>query len=110
MAINFKNPSTPTTPNNSVSKGSQHNTVNPSSQDPGKTSSLEQASKAPLAGESVQLSKDARQLQNVADKIAHQPSVDSERVAQLKQAIADGSYQINNERVASKLLGLEAQL
>lgn len=110
MAINFKNPNTPTTPNNSVAKGAQRNAVNTNSQDSAKTSNLEQTSKAPLAGESVQLSKDARQLQSVSEQIAHQPSVDSERVAQLKQAIADGSYQINNERVASKLLGLEAQM
>lgn len=110
MAINFKNPGTPTTPNNSVSKGAQQNSVKTDSQAPDRASNLEQTNKAPLPGESVQLSKDARQLQSVSEKIAHQPSVDSEKVAQLKQAIADGSYQIDNERVASKLLGLETQL
>lgn len=109
MAINFKNPNTPTTPNNSISKGSTQSVVKTNSQAPSKASNPEQANKTLLAGEFVQLSKDARQLQNVAEKIAHQPSVDSERVAQLKQAIADGSYQIDNERVASRLLGFEDQ-
>lgn len=60
-------------------------------------------------GESVQLSKDALQLQNLSDKITAQPSVNAEKVAQLKQAIAEGSYQVDNQRVASKLLDLEAQ-
>lgn len=109
MAIDFKHPSNPVVPNNSAAKGLQQNTVTTPAKDADKPSNLEQTAQAPASGESVQLSKDARQLQTISEKIAQQPSVDSERVAHLKQAIADGSYQIDNERVASKLLDLEAQ-
>lgn len=69
----------------------------------------EQAQHAGKSGESVQLSREAQQLQQVSEKLRDQPTVNKERVAQLKQAIEDGSYQVDTQRIASKLLNFESQ-
>ena len=59
--------------------------------------------------DTVQLSPEAQRLQHATDKLNEQPAVDQERVEKLKQAIADGSYQVESQRVASRLLAFETQ-
>jgi len=61
------------------------------------------------SGEAVHLSSEAQQLQKITDSLRDQPTVNSARVAELKAAIADGSYKVDSNRVASKLLNFEAQ-
>lgn len=64
---------------------------------------------AVTSGEAVHLSPEAQQLQKITDNLREQPVVNSARVAELKQAIADGSYKVDADRVASKMLNFEAQ-
>lgn len=55
----------------------------------------------------VKLSAQAQQLQAVEERLRELPVVDSERVAQIRQAISDGSYNVDSDRIADKLLALE---
>ncbi|HDY99717.1 MAG TPA: flagellar biosynthesis anti-sigma factor FlgM [Pseudomonas sabulinigri] len=57
---------------------------------------------------SVSLSQQAQQLQAIEERLRDLPEVDSERVNQIKQAIADGSYQVDSNRIADKLLSFES--
>ena len=68
-----------------------------------------QNSSQPAAAESqVKLSDQAQQLQAIEERLRELPEVDSARVEQIKQAIADGSYQPDNGRIADKLIALES--
>lgn len=110
MAIDFNRPNGNTGLHKPATQSLKSSPADTPTTGTAKQSSIEQTATSRMSGEPVQLSNDARQLQSVSEKIANLPSVNSEKVAQLKQAIADGSYQVDSERVASKLLDLEAQL
>jgi len=108
MVIDFNRPNSAV---NSPSAGRSSNvqgTERPSVQQP-----AAEATKNPAAGstsdDNVQLSPEAQRLQQTTEKLNQQPVVNQERVAQIKQAIADGSYQVDSQRVASKLLAFENQ-
>lgn len=59
------------------------------------------------AGDAVSLGDGAERLRNLEAAVAVAPEVDLERIAALKQAIADGSYQIDTGKLAEKLIQLE---
>ncbi|WP_111643298.1 flagellar biosynthesis anti-sigma factor FlgM [Marinimicrobium alkaliphilum] len=61
-------------------------------------------SDAPASGDRVVLSQEAQSLQRLQGRINDLPDVDSERVASLKQAIADGRFEVNAERIAENML------
>lgn len=52
----------------------------------------------------VTLSPAAREFQALLDKLAQLPDVRPETVSRLRQAIADGTYDVPAERVAEALL------
>ena len=68
------------------------------------------ATKQPVPKDTFEPSDTALALKKADDTIANSPEVDQERVANIKAAIADGSYKIDYTSVAEKLLGFEAQL
>ena len=113
MVIDINRLNNATTPANSGRTGSAQaggkNEAIGSKQPENAAKPAEQAQQAGKSGESVQLSREAQQLQKVSEKLRDQPTVNKERVAQLKPAIEDGSYQVDSQRVASKLLNFESQ-
>ncbi|WP_159084410.1 flagellar biosynthesis anti-sigma factor FlgM [Dongshaea marina] len=60
--------------------------------------------------DAVLLTKQAQQLTELEKQLATSDSSRAERVAELKAAIADGSYQVNHEQVAKKMFTLESEL
>jgi negative regulator of flagellin synthesis FlgM len=62
------------------------------------------------AGETVSLTDTASRLQRLSSEIESQPVVDSERVEGIRQAIENGSYEIDAERIARKMVDLEREL
>jgi negative regulator of flagellin synthesis FlgM len=62
------------------------------------------ARKAPESGVSVALSGQASQLQALEVRIASADVVNTARVSEIKQAIAEGRFQVNPDVVADRLL------
>jgi len=52
----------------------------------------------------VKLSSLSSQLQMIEKSFADTPVVDAARVAELKQAISDGHFKVNSDKVADKLI------
>lgn len=67
-------------------------------------------SPGPAERDDVVLSQEAQSLGRLEDKINSLPEVNSERVAEIRQAIAEGRFQINAERIAENLLNQDELL
>jgi negative regulator of flagellin synthesis FlgM len=63
------------------------------------------ASSSPVAADSL---KGSERLRALEASVAKTPEVNVERVNALKQAIADGSYQVNTAKLADKLVEMES--
>jgi negative regulator of flagellin synthesis FlgM len=70
----------------------------------------EQAPVAHGGGDRVNLTASARQLQALTASLAEVPVVNDARVAELRQVLAEGGYEVNPERIAEKLLDMERAL
>ncbi|WP_426417617.1 flagellar biosynthesis anti-sigma factor FlgM [Aestuariirhabdus sp. LZHN29] len=60
--------------------------------------------------DSVNLSAEGKSLRQVEEKLSAQPDIDQDRVASIKQALEDGSYQIDARKLADNLFSMETQL
>lgn len=112
MVIDFNRPNNVSGPSGSGRAGTAQSSTVSDESSAGKATQPSTVAAQPGAaksGESVQLSSEAQHLQKVTDKLRDLPSVNKEQVARLKQAISDGSYQVDSQRVASKLLDFETQ-
>lgn len=63
----------------------------------------------PTSTDTVVLTETAAQLKRAEASLSSVPVVDTAKVERIRNAIADGSYQVNPERVASKMLQIEGQ-
>ena len=58
----------------------------------------------------VDISQDAKSVERVSVSISESPSFDSAKVERITEAIREGRYPVNPERIAEKFLELEGQL
>jgi negative regulator of flagellin synthesis FlgM len=62
------------------------------------------------AADRISLTGEARQLQELEAQLASQPVVDSQRVETVRSAVENGTFSINPERIADKMMSLEEAL
>jgi len=82
------------------------------------TSTGSNASAAPNAGntaqsataDTVSLSASSIQVRELQNRLANIPEVDAQKVAQIKQEIANGNYPLDSKAIAANLLNLEKAL
>lgn len=71
----------------------------------GQKPSLKPAAEAPgVAGSSLQLSDLSSRLKDVESKLVQSDAFDAQRVAEIRQSIRNGSFSVNAEAVADKLI------
>ncbi|ABA59137.1 anti-sigma-28 factor, FlgM [Nitrosococcus oceani ATCC 19707] len=91
----------------SAQKSPESVTTNPASSHP---KSAGDSPTGQPAVETVTLTHTTTQLRETEASLAGISVVDNQKVEQIKQAILEGSYQIDSERIADKLIALEKSL
>ena len=69
-----------------------------------------QSEHAKSSTDQVSLTGEARQLQELESQIASAPVVDSKKVEAVRTAVENGTFTVNPERIAEKLVSLELAL
>jgi len=64
----------------------------------------------PSQGEDVRLSRQAKDLKQLEQQLGDYPDMDDERIEKIRQALADGSYKIDAEKLAQKMLEMDESI
>ena len=75
-----------------------------------KNSSSAESGNTSSSADQVSLTGGARQLLELETRLASVPVVDSQRVESVRSAVENGTFTINPERIAEKLMSLEEAL
>lgn len=106
MSVEIKNLSHAQTQNTRDTRESQQ-TRNHAPLSPG-TDSLNKASiGSGSGGDTVTLTSTAKRLSDLQQGIAAQPVVNEDKVAKIREALAEGRYKIDPERIAERLINFE---
>jgi len=65
---------------------------------------VEQPEKQPAKADTVVLSDTAKQLHEAKKQLEEVPDVREDKVARIKEQIENGTYEINEEKIADKML------
>ncbi|GAB1258138.1 flagellar biosynthesis anti-sigma factor FlgM [Aurantivibrio plasticivorans] len=93
-------------PNNRLNAGGSQSARNKAATGVNPSANSKASSEKSVSPEtdSVQLSPEAMALKRLEAQINASPDIDTARVAAIKRAIAEGSFEINVERIAEKML------
>ena len=61
-------------------------------------------------GENVKLSTQAKDLKQLEQRLNSYPEMDDDRIEQIKSALADGSYKVDAEKLAQKMLEMDESI
>ena len=79
--------------------------------DDAKTSGSTSSSSSSSSGsDKVSLTKTAARLKDIEQKLSDQSPVDTNRVNEMKTALANGNYNVDAEKIADKMMNFEAAL
>ncbi len=79
----------------------------------GRDREADQASSAATerpAGERVELTESAKRMRKLEARLAAQAEIDEKRVAEVKERIAEGRFDLDPRRIANKLIKIEKDL
>tara|TARA_R110002072_G_scaffold31735_19_gene97786 strand:+ start:29932 stop:30231 length:300 start_codon:yes stop_codon:yes gene_type:complete len=62
------------------------------------------------SGDKVDLSTEAKQLQDIEASLKRLPEVDQERVSHLRDALREGNYSVDPSRLAAKIAQFELDI
>ena len=74
------------------------------------TSGSDSAKKSSVAQDAVSLSSQGKAMGEMHNQMVSQPSFDQAKVAAIKEAIANGSYTVDPEKLASNMMKFEKEL
>ena len=61
-------------------------------------------------GDSVNLSNQARNLKQLEQKLGDYPEMDDDRIEQIRAALENGTYKIDAEKLAQKMLEMDESI
>jgi len=71
---------------------------------PEKSPASREAKETPPSGDRVDLSAQSKEMQKIHDVLQATPEVRTDKVAQYKERIEEGEYQVGSEDIADKML------
>lgn len=82
----------------------------PASTQNAKQAAPEQAKAQSARGENVNLSSQAKNLKQLEQKLGDYPEMDDDRIEQIRSALENGTYKIDAEKVAQKMLDMDKSI
>ena len=61
-------------------------------------------------GENVSLSSQAKNLKQLEQKLGDYPEMDDDRIAEIRSALENGTYKIDAEKLAQKMLEMDESI